>query len=168
MEYGDSQNLSASITTFSYIPAYHQYDFNDVIDPGVVDNPETPENEYVAPTTELRTYYFPNNGTNTNPPTNQVSNGNDPTQWSYNWSISGEGAEYLTLTNGNTASPTLAYSTPNNTGHKTATLTLTVTYQDGSTQTTSATVTVKTPCRNPSFSATVNYSGVTISWTPTA
>lgn len=66
------------------------------------------------------------------------------------------------------ASPTLYYRIQNTTGHKTATLTLTVTYQDGSTQTKSAQVTVKTPCQNPSFSASVNYESVTISWTQTA
>ena len=47
-------------------------------------------------------------------------------------------------------------------------MTLTVTYSGESRQTKSASVTVKTPCQNPSFSAAVDYEGVTISWTPTA
>ena len=158
MEYPSSQSLSATITPFSYIPAYNQYDFDEVTTPG---NP---------PTLQHHTYYYPYGSSNTEVPSSDqaVPSGSDPSQWTYNWTISGAGAEYLTLTNGTTATPTLAYSTENTTGHKTATLTLTVTYQDGSTQTTSATVTVLTSCQNPSFSASVNYSGVTISWTPTA
>ena len=166
-----AQPLSATIEPFSYIPAYNKYDFDEVTVPAVPANPEAnPPVEYVPPTITHHTYYYPFGSSNTSAPTDAqaVQSGSDPSQWTYNWSISGEGADYLTLTNGTTANPTLTYSTPNNTGHKTATLTLTVTYQDGSTQTTSCQVTVKTPCQNPSFSATVDYDGVTISWTPTA
>lgn len=158
MEYPSSQSLSATITPFSYIPAYNQYDFDEVTTPGN------------SPTITHHTYYYPYGSSNTEAPSSDQAfqSGSDPSQWTYNWTISGAGAEYLTLTNGTTATPTLAYSTENTTGHKTATLTLTVTYQDGSTQTSSATVTVLTPCQNPSFSASVNYAGVTISWTPSA
>ena len=88
---------------------------------------------------------------------------------SYAWSLSGEGAQYLSLTNANTATPTLSYSTQNNTGHKTATVKLTVTYDDNSKQTATATVLVKTPCQNPgNVSATVNSLGATVTWNPTA
>lgn len=160
MEYGDSETLSATIVPFSYIPAYHKYEFNDVTVPyNAVTNPE-------GPTTVSHTYYYPYGSSNTVAPTSDQAV--TATQWSYNWSISGEGAEYLTLTNGNTANPTLTYGTANNDGNKTATLTLTVTYQDGSSQTKTATVTVKTPCQNPAFSANVTYEGVIVSWTPTA
>lgn len=169
MEYSNpSHSLSATITApFNYIPAYHKYEFNDV---------KLPKDDNSIPATVLttitHTYYYPNDGSNTSAPTDSISS----TDWTYNWSISGAGAEYLSFSNEGTtyihtstsATPTLYYRTLNNDGNKTATLTLTVTYQDGSTQTTTATVTVKTPCQNPSFSASVNYEGVTISWTPTA
>ena len=84
--------------------------------------------------------------------------------------ISGDGASYLTISDASSATPTIRYSTTNNSGHKTATLTLTVTYSDGSTQTTSATITVKTPCQNPTVSdqVVVTYIGATVTWTHTA
>ena len=166
MEYLNSQTLSAAITPFSYIPAYNKYDFDEVTTPGD------------SPTITHHTYYYPYGSSNTFAPTSAqaVQSGSDPSQWTYNWSISGAGAEYLSFSNTGTdmvhssteATPTLYYRIQNTTGHKTATLTLTVTYQDGSTQTTSATVTVKTPCQNPQFSASVNYESVTISWAQTA
>ena len=162
IEYQSSQSLSASITApFSYIPAYNKYEFNEVTDtiPSV-------------PTITPHTYYYPHGNANTAIP-EAISSGTD---WTYSWSLSGTGAAYLSFSNDGTelvhtstsATPMLYYPIENNNGDKTATLTLTVTYQDGSTQTTSATVTVRTPCQNPSFSASVNYAGVTISWTPTA
>ena len=161
MEFSNPQHsLSATIQSFSYIPAYNKYDFDEVTTPGD------------SPTITHHTYFYPNDGSNTSAPTDSISS----TDWTYNWSITGAGAEYLSFSNTGTdmvhssteATPTLYYRIENTTGHKTATLTLTVTYQDGSTQTTSATVTVKTPCQNPSFSASVNYESVTISWTQTA
>ena len=92
------------------------------------------------------------------------------TSLSYAWSLSGDGAQYLTLSNAHAASPTLSYSSQNNTGHKTAIVKLTVTYDDGSKQTATATVLVKTPCQNPTVSANtvVTYAGATVSWVPTA
>ena len=146
-----SHNLSATITPFNYIPAYKKYDFDEA---------------------EHHTYYYPYGSTNTSQPT-EVSSGDNPSV-SYNWSITGDGAEHLSFSETGTythtstsATPTLYYRFQNNDGHKTATLTLTVTYQDGSSQTKTATVTVKTPCQNPSFSADVTYEGVTVSWAPT-
>lgn len=161
MEFSNPQHsLSATIQSFSYIPAYNKYDFDEVTTPGD------------SPTITHHTYFYPNDGSNTSAPTDSISS----TDWTYNWSISGAGAAYLSFSDeganmvhsSTSASPTLYYRIQNTTGHKTATLTLTVTYQDGSTQTTSATVTVKTPCQNPQFSASVNYESVTISWTQTA
>ncbi len=167
MEFPDNtvHSLSASITPFYYIPAFKKYEFDEVTTPGN------------SPTTTHHTYYYPDDGSsNENPPTSaQAVSSGDPAQWSYEWTISGEGAEYLSFSDEGTtyvhtsslASPTLYYRTENNTGHKTATLTLTVTYDGDSRQTTSATVTVKTRCQNPQFSADVTYEGVTVSWTAT-
>ena len=155
--------LSATITEFQYIPAYKKYDFDDVTVP--YDENTNPN----GPTLQHYTYYYPGGSS---APTEPIQSG---TGWTYNWSIAGAGAEYLSFSEtgdythtSTSATPTLYYRTENTTGHKTATLTLTVTYQDGSTQTTTATVTVLTPCQNPQFSASVNYEGVIISWTPTA
>ena len=156
LEYGQSASPIASITSFSYIPAYHKYDFNEVTD--TLATPHT-----ISP----HTYYYPYGSDNEHQPTNSISS---PSSVIYNWYLSGEGADYLTLTGEHTDHPTLTYSTPNNDGHKYATLTLTVIYQDGygSSQTTSCQVMVKTPCQNPSFSANVTYEGVIVSWTHTA
>ena len=103
-------------------------------------------------------------------------NGNGASVSSYRWSITGDGASYLSFNSGSDMStssdetPTLYYRTENTTGDKTATLTLTVTYSDGSKQTRTATVTVKTSCQNPGQAAApeVTYVGVTVSWYPTA
>lgn len=178
MEYPNSQTLSATITPFRYIPAYNKYDFDEVTVPAVPANSEAnPPVDYVPPTITHHTYYYPYGSTNTEAPTSdQAVQSGSESQWTYSWSVSGEGADYLSFSNEGTdmvhsstsATPTLYYRIENNDGHKTATLTLTVTYQDGSTQSKSATVTVLTPCQNPQFSASVNYEGVTISWTPTA
>lgn len=167
MDYPSNHPLAASFTgvlPFSYIPAYNKYDFDEVTAPGN------------SPTITHHTYYYPCGSSNTSAPTSAqaVQSGSDPSQWTYNWSISGTGADYLSFSDtdmvhsSTSATPTLYYRIENNDGHKTATLTLTVTYPDGSTQTTSATVTVKTPCQNPSFSASVNYESVIISWTQTS
>ena len=93
----------------------------------------------------------------------------------YQWTISGEGAEYLsfasgsnvdTVTSTQTSATTLYYRVENKTGDKTATLKFTVTYSDGSTQTRTATVTVKTSCQHPLQAAApvVTFDDVTVSW----
>lgn len=90
----------------------------------------------------------------------------------YRWTISGEGESYLSFESGSTsltstsATPTLYYRTENVSGDKTATLTLTVSYQDGSTQTLSTTILLKTDCQNPQLAGQpiVNHSGVRVSW----
>ena len=91
----------------------------------------------------------------------------------YHWTISGDAEAFLSFNESGSASltstsatPILYYRTENLTGDKTATLTLTVTYLDGSTQTLTTTVLVKTDCQNPQLAAqpVVNHSGVTVSW----
>lgn len=100
---------------------------------------------------------------------------NDANACTYSWKLSGDGATYLSFAEGsivltsNAATPTVYYRTENNTGHKAATLTLTVTYADGSKQTRTATILVKTPCQNPStVTVTPNSMGATLSWIHTA
>lgn len=89
---------------------------------------------------------------------------------SYAWTLSGDGASHLSINNPALRNPTITYSTLNNDTHKTATLTLTVTYAGGAKQKTSATILVKTPCHNPVVSPTaeVSWVGATVSWTATA
>jgi len=96
----------------------------------------------------------------------------------YAWTLTGPGAAYLSFAEtgttyvhtSNANAPTIYYRDSNNDGHKTATLTLTVTYSNGSKQSSSATILVKTPCQNPTLlpNPVVNYVGATVSWTPTA
>lgn len=167
MEYQTNHSLNALDVIsypFNYIPAYHQYVFDEV-----THDPESP--------IETHTYYYPYGADgNTYPPTSAqaVSSGSNTAQWTYEWSLSGEGAEFLSFSNveashtSSSSTPTLYYLDENTTGHKTATLTLTVIYSGESMQTTSCTVTVKTPCQNPDFSANVTYEEVIVSWTPTA
>ncbi len=89
---------------------------------------------------------------------------------SYSWGISGQGAQYLTLSSTTAQSPTLSYNNGYPSNHQTAVISLTVTYSNGSTQTRSAVVTLKTQCHNPGQAAApvVAYEGVTVSWLPTA
>ncbi|MCR4829253.1 MAG: fibronectin type III domain-containing protein [Bacteroidales bacterium] len=111
----------------------------------------------------------------TSVPDNATSSGNTPT--AYLWTLTGDGAAYLSFEQGSnvlestsSSVPTVYYRTENNEGHKTATLTLTVTYSDGSTQTRTAEITVNTPCQSPVRAAepVVNYEEVIVSWVPTA
>ena len=89
---------------------------------------------------------------------------------SYLWEISGQGAQYLTLSSTTAQSPTLSYNNGYPSNHQTAVISLTVTYTNGSTQTRSAVVTLKTQCHNPGQASApvVSYEGVTVSWLPTA
>lgn len=89
---------------------------------------------------------------------------------SYLWEISGQGAQYLTLSSTTAQSPTLSYNNGYPSNHQTAVISLTVTYSNGSTQTRSAVVTLKTQCHNPGQASApvVSYEGVTVSWLPTA
>ena len=110
-------------------------------------------------------------------PSSQNSFVNNVSDASFSWTISGDGADYLSFDSESSvltstaAQPTVYYITANNTGHISATLTLTVTYADGSKQRQSTTILVKTPCQNPPVMAgeeVVTYVGVTVSWHPTA
>ena len=160
MNSGENSLLSAPVgSPYSYIPAYTNYVF--------LENGSTSVHNYWGNTDHLDA---------TPTQQNNVNIGNK----SYEWTISGDGVEYLSFAEGsdvNTTTaeaPTLYYRVPNNTGHKTATITVTVTYTDANdeqtTQTRSATVLVKTPCQNPSQAAApvVTYTGVTVSWVHTA
>ena len=89
---------------------------------------------------------------------------------SYSWGITGQGAQYLTLSSTTAQSPTLSYNNEYPSNHQTAVISLTVTYSNGSTQTRSAVVMLKTQCHNPEQASApvVAYEGVTVSWLPTA
>ena len=152
MAYGDDPHqLNGTATAFSYTytPAYTSY---------VIDG---------------TTYYFDANGSSlTNAPSaTSVSNANAT---GYAWTLTGDGATYLTLSANNIANPTLSCTSQNTTSsHKMATLTLTVTYGSGTSQVTetrTATVTVKTQCQNPAQASApvVTYEDVTLSWLPSA
>lgn len=150
MNYNDVRNLSASVADYQYstTPAYTSYVFN-----GGTHN------------------YYGGSDHGTSTPGSQTSTTNPANSATYAWTITGDGAAYLTLSGANSATPTLTYGTSNNEGHKQATLTVTVTYADNSQQTSSATVLVKTPCQNPTVltaNTEVTYVGATIHWTPTA
>lgn len=103
-------------------------------------------------------------------------NGEETTVSSYQWIISGPGADYLSFQSGSNkdtiigATPTIYYRVINETGHKTAALTLTVTYNNGATQVLSVPVTVKTPCGNPlpDGDPVITYDHVTVSWVNTS
>ena len=158
MEYGDDQGLSISVSsyTYTYTPAYTTYVF------------------------EGGTHNYYNDGDQgANTPGNVTSSGNSVS--SYVWTISGEGAEFLSFASGSDEltsieeAPTLYYIHENQTGHKWAVITVTITFtnpNDGSTSTQvrSAMVLVKTSCHNPAQSSApvITYEYVTVSWYPTA
>ena len=151
IEHNESIELSSSYYSvtntyeFSYIPEHTEYVFDGVSH-----------------------YYYGGSDHTTAPGSQSGSVSVTPT---YKWSLSGEGASYLSLSSTTAANPILTYITVNNTGHKTATLTLTVTYGTGTNapkQTRTATITVLTPCGNPEFNATPNEIGATVTWAPTA
>ena len=151
MAYGDAAhqlNGTATAFSYSYTPAYTSY---------VIDG---------------TTYYFDANGNSiANAPT-ATTQTNAPS--SYAWTLTGDGATYLTLSANNIANPKLSCRSQNTTSsHKMATLTLTVTYGSGTSQVTetrTATVTVKTQCQNPAQASApvVTYEDVTLSWLPSA
>ena len=74
----------------------------------------------------------------------------DLTSSSYRWTLSGAGTAYLTLSGENTNAPTVTYSTScYDASGSTATLTLTITWPDGSTQSASAVITIPQHLENP-------------------
>ena len=74
----------------------------------------------------------------------------DLTSSSYRWTLSGAGTAYLTISNETTATPTVAYSTScYDASGSTATLTLTITWPDGSTQSATTVITIPQHLENP-------------------
>ena len=115
-------------------------------------------------------HYYYNNADHTSAPTAATGSGTSVS--SYEWTLSGPGADYLSFSSGSMvstssiAAPTLYYRVENSTGDKDATLKLVVTYNDGSKQESTAVVTAKTACQNPPQAAApvVNYNDVTVTW----
>lgn len=103
-------------------------------------------------------------------------NGEATSVASYEWTLTGDGANYISFnpddihSSSNEASPKLYYTSPSNTGNEMATLTLTVTYNDGSKQMLTATIKVKVECQNPGQEdyPIVTYDNVTVTWYNTA
>ena len=169
MNYGDNQNPTVTITplTYNHVPAYTSYVFQEI-----TTEPST--------TTASTHNYYNGSDLGTSVPGNVNSSGVAAS--SYEWTLTGAGAEHLsfdnasdvtTITTTPPAIPTIYYRTNNTTGHKTATLTLTVTFGTGASeykQTHSVDITVKTSCHNPAQAAApdINYEGVTVSWYPTS
>ena len=158
-----SQALTAPLSfpySYDFVPAYTDYQYT-----------------VYSGTPTTSTFYYYNNGVQLSAPTSDHGSTNNSPSTTYEWTITGDGAEYLSFAFDNAqfktsyqASPTLYYVSQNHTGHKTATLTLTVTYDNGFTQTRTATVLVKTPCEDPdqAVAPIVSYEGVTVSWVATA
>ncbi len=154
MTYPTSSGISADISDYNqtYIPAYGEYVF------------------------EGNTHYYYNNSDHNTAPT--TASPVTQTANSYTWTITGQGAAFLSfvndplnpITTSNEQSPTLYYVSENTTGHKTATVTLTVSYPSGATQTSSATVQVRMECGNPTQAAApiINDNSVTVSWVASA
>ena len=156
MNQNEHQQLSSTISgegfSYNYIPAYNQYMFEGVA------------------------HYFSGGENLVNPPvpTPGSSGESDAT---YEWTISGEGAYYLTFDDGGEhyytsteQSPSIYYAFENTEGRKVATVTLTVTYSNtGATQTLSANILLNVECQSPGISdESINYDEVSISWYPTA
>lgn len=104
------------------------------------------------------------------------TNGQATSVASYEWTLTGDGANYISFdpydihSSSNQETPTLYYTSPSNTGNEMATLTLTVTYNDGSKQMLTATIKVKVECQNPGQEdyPIVTYDNVTVTWYNTA
>lgn len=167
MDYNTNQTQTTSATvsslTYTYTPAYTSYSFQEV----------TNEDGTKA----QRTIYYKDGAIVNAVPT---STSNTSAATSYEWTLTGDGAEYLSFASGSdvrtstsTTPPTIYYRRENTTGHKTATLTLTVTFGTGSSlvqQTETVTITVKTGCQNPAEASApvVTFEDVTVTWNATA
>lgn len=169
MTYPSSQTPTAEVSAYSYnyTPAYTSYSFNEIT------------GESRPRPTATRTFNFwggTNHGTDV-PATESAS---DASATQYEWTLTGDGAQYLSFASGSdvttstsTSAPTIYYRTENTTGHKTATLTLTVTFGTGAsaaTMTKTVDIEVQTTCQNPAQAAapTVGYEGATVTWNATA
>lgn len=161
-------NGVASPYSYTITPAYIHYHQEAYIDPDT----------HATITPEVNYYAYNNSYTNTTTPGS--TNVTGATANAYSWTISGDGAQYLSFsTTPNvltsiSSTPTLYYVTQNTeTSHKVATLTLSVTYGSGTSQVTqkrTIKVTVKTECQNPVQAAApeVTYDNVIVSWVSTA
>ena len=167
-------NGTASNYSFYQTPAYTSYAFE------AISVNETNDNNHINPNIQFEIpeefHYYYNGGMQPSAPSSTLHE-YPSSNVSYNWTITGEGASYLSFSDSQTqssstlAEPKVWYRNQNTTNsHKQATLTLTVTYATGVTQTRSAIITVKTQCQNPAQASApvVNFEGVTVSWLPTA
>ena len=147
MDYGSSQTLDVD----NVLP--YSYDYRQA---------------YTVYLFEGTQHYFYDGSEQSNIPGSEVITENSIA--SYLWEISGQGAQYLTLSSTTSSSPTLSYNNGYPSSHQTAVISLTVTYTNGTTQTRSAVVTLKTQCHNPQQdgSPIVAYEGVSVSWLGTA
>ena len=163
MEFGGTPKQIEPVITsysYSYTPAYTEYVINEA---------------FWNQTPNLVTHNYWGDTDHGSDTPNQVSQSGVSAS-SRQWTLTGEGAEFLSFASGSNVTistdntPTVYYRTSNNTGHKTALLTLTVTYSNGAKQRSTATITVKTPCQNPGVIEPVvkTYTEVTVSWHPTA
>ena len=157
ISWGEVKSLSSTIITDYQYTAYTSYVFGG-----------STHNYY------NETLGGPSSDHGTSTPTSP--NGQATSVASYEWTLTGDGANYISFdpdeihSSSNQETPTLYYTSPSNTGNEMATLTLTVTYNDGSKQESSATIIVKVECQNPGQedSPIVTYDNVTVTWYNTA
>lgn len=172
------QTFSATAQTcnITYKPTYYEYSFSEL---HVNLDGDYHYHDTLSVPDAFGPYYFcGNTATTASGPAPVTSEGCNPV--SYEWTITGAGAQFLSFASGTsvlsktgtisgssqTLSETVYYIDENNTGTKTATLKLVVTYDDHSTQECTAVITLETSCQNPSQAAepVVNYDNVTVSW----
>lgn len=163
MAYGDNQTLSISANAYSYnsTPAYTTYLVGELDNCGSNWATRSCDTDWVVHN------YFLDADHLAQTPTPETISG--VTASSYSWSVSGDGASYLSFNNSTSATPVLTYSGENRSGDKTATITVTVTYSNGATRTRSAEVTLTSLCGHPLQAAApvVSYEDVTVSWVST-
>lgn len=157
ISWGEEKSLSSTINTPYQYTAYTSYVFGGSTHNYYNETPSGASSDHGSST-----------------PTS--TNGQATSVASYEWTLTGDGANYISFnpdvihSSSNEASPTLYYIRSISTGNKTATLTLTVTYNDGSKQMLTATIKVKVDCQNPGQedSPIVTYDNVTVTWYNTA
>ena len=170
MTHPSNQTPTATVSNYTYthVPAYTTYSFSEITTEAAQANSWT--YSYTN-----RSFSFSDLGAGV--PASRTSTN---AAASYEWTLTGPGAEYLSFESGSdvrtspsTTPPTIYYRTENLTGHKTATLTLKVTFGSGSSAVTmsrSVDITVKTDCANPAQASApvVTFDGATVTWNPTA
>ena len=170
MTYPSNQTPTATVSdyTYTHVPAYTTYSFSEITTEAAQANSWT--YSYTN-----RSFSFSDLGAGV--PTSRTSTN---AAASYEWTLTGPGAEFLSFESGSdvrtsnaTSDPTIYYRTENLTGHKTATLTLKVTFGSGSsaaTMTRSVNINVKTTCQNPAQASApvITFDGATVTWNATA